>query len=123
MSNGPQPAVPPQMQPPRMKVGYNYAWVANLYGNHIGPNRWKEPPDSQKDPVWKELGDTLTKNLKHLVTLGVKVVRMFILSQGDNYRSKLTSYPSKIWSGKWDLPPSLHPLFLAHFEKLLQAFK
>src|SRR5215210_7021707 len=103
MSNGPQPAVPSN-QPPKMKVGYNYAWVGNLYGNYIGPNRWKEPPDSQNDPVWRDLGGTLPKNLRHLAGLGVKVVRMFIFCNGDNYRNNLTSYPSKIPSGKWDLP-------------------
>jgi len=109
--------------PPLMKVGYNYPWIANLYGNHIGPNRWKEPPDSQKDPYWKEAKDSLARNLATLSGMKVVVVRMFILCQGDNYRNNLTSYPSKVDAGKWDLPAALHPLFREHFQKMLEDFQ
>jgi len=117
-------AAPPRpLLPPKMKVGYNYPWIANLYGNHIGPNRWKGPPDSQKDPYWKEQKDSLARNLAALASMKIVVVRMFILCQGDNYRNDLTSYPSKVPAGKWDLPATLHPLFLEHFQKMLEDFQ
>ncbi len=140
MSEGPQPAVP-LMRPPLLEVGFNYAWVFERYGSHIGPRdyrnkdpkgiwRGNSPPrgEGSELPCWLTdgkdypAGGSLGKNLDFLKNkLNITKVRMFLLCDGTN----CGTYP---WDDNgnllpWDVPDELHPQFLGHFRKMLETFQ
>ncbi|MGH8079148.1 MAG: hypothetical protein ACREP7_01145, partial [Lysobacter sp.] len=54
MTDTPQPAVP-ALRPPLLEVGFNYPWLFNRYGTHLGPRDLEnDPPQgvNSKLPVW-----------------------------------------------------------------------
>lgn len=103
----------------RMPVGYNLPWARNDCGFNFGPN----PYDlTQQDPLWK---DSLPVTLAKLQSLGISVVRWFILANGWNYGPSPDPYwaPPLGWVWSFDPPDTVDPRFARYFEQALQAFK
>jgi hypothetical protein len=121
---------------PSMKLGFNYAWAFEQYGQNFGPVfRPLPPPDGL--PTWK---NTLPRNLGQIKRLGMSIVRFFILQNGLNYGSVRVDPTGRILNiglpipavplqlGKktefiFDPPKALHPLFGQHFRLMLENFR
>jgi hypothetical protein len=114
------------------QVGYNYPWPSNIVGRWLGPgdrqDKW--PPDYATR--WKDLPfkKEIATNLDTLRRHGVEVVRWFLLANGFNYG--LPPRVSAIRSGEpfgtaqvidFDPPDRLDPLFLSHFQQLLEIHR
>jgi hypothetical protein len=126
-----------------VQVGFNYAFSREEYGLQIGPfpptenwtedevqwkeqRRWSElsmqwAGNLPRTPVFRELG----KNLAELKSLGISVVRWFILCDGFNYgygpTRKLRSDGDIEWS--FDPPSRVDPRFPTYFAWILAAFR
>jgi hypothetical protein len=86
-----------------MKVGANYAWPWNCYGNYFG------------NPDLGAWTGTLEDNLGRLSDLGIGVVRVFLLGNGWSYGQL---------QGKAFAPPDALPAaFADQFERMLVAFQ
>ena len=99
-----------------MRVGVNYPW--RDYGWDFGnaPPGWREPG---APPRWRAQID---EHLDHFRSLGISVVRWFILADGLTYGSGAGA-PRQDASGGWRFdPPPLDPEFREHFEELLERF-
>ena len=120
---------------PPMKVGFNYAWSHNLYGQNFGPVFF--PPPAAGLPMWK---GTLPGHLLEFKRMGLSVIRWFILMNGLTYGRNLVvnsagkiedielpvdkSLPiptHEVW--EFNPPDALHPLFVEHFTLMLKMFK
>jgi hypothetical protein len=124
---------------PPMKVGFNYAWSHDKYGQNFGPVFIAPPADGM--PMWQK---TLPKQLIEFKAMGLSVIRWFILMNGLNYgrrlvvddrgviqdielpidRSTIDSGSAQI-THKWEFnpPDKLHPFFTDHFRLMLQMFR
>lgn len=138
-NDGPQPAVP------AFKVGYNYPWAFDDYGQNFGPTFFPAPPGGL--PTWKT---TLPLRLDDLKFPGIKIVRWFVLMNGLNYgritvdtqgviqtiQAPTERSPPERWSAhgkgsvhvegsgwEFDPPNQLHPLVTDHFRQMLQIFQ
>jgi hypothetical protein len=103
-----------------MDAGVNYPWFS--YGWDFGP----APPGwrSANDPAW--VGQ-ISQHLQHLTSIGIGVVRWFILGDGLSYGTGSDApKPDRIATGDgadWRFdPPALAEGFEDHFEALLQNF-
>jgi len=65
---------------PPMKVGFNYAWAFDLYGQNFGPVFFPPPADGL--PTWKK---TVPSHLIEFKAMGLSVIRWFILMNGLTY--------------------------------------
>lgn len=113
-----------------MIVGYNYAWASNKFGIWLGPRDRQDLWPKDYATRWKDLEfkKQMSDNLKILRDNGVQVVRWFLLGNGYNY-----GLPPRVLSIKrgdkfeptteffnFDPPNHLDPLFLDHFQQLLE---
>jgi hypothetical protein len=121
-----------------MQLGFNYAWSRNAYSGDFGPDfnvgqdEWNEnnrraaKGDLAAIPPHK-LFDFLAQNLNDLRGLGFRVVRWFILGNGNAYGGA----PRRLTTGvgafdyDWDFtPPAVVDIrFRRDFAALLTAFK
>lgn len=102
-----------------MQVGVNYPWLN--YGWDFGP----APPSwrgDQADPQWY---GKIDEHLQRFQTLGISVVRWFILADGLGYGTGNNApYPDAGAEGEWRFDPSpAAPEISQHFEELLQRFE
>jgi len=103
-----------------MDAGVNYPWFS--YGWDFGP----APPGwrSGNDPAWvAHLGE----HLQHLASIGISVVRWFILADGLAYGTgpdapKLDRFATGDRVGWKFGPPALGREFQEHFAAVLQSF-
>ena len=120
---------------PSMKLGFNYAWAFEEYGQNFGPVFFPPPADGL--PTWK---NTVSRNLGEIKGLGMSLVRWFILQNGLNYGSVRVDPTGRVLNiglpflaaplqlGKkphfiFDPPKALHPLFGKHFRFMLENFR
>jgi len=120
---------------PPMKVGFNYPWSHNLYGQNFGPVFF--PPPLEGLPMWKT---TLPSQLIEFKAMGISVIRWFILMNGLNYgyisvdgsgRVQTIELPVNNSIGfadsdqNWGFRPPevLDPLFTDHFRLMLKMFR
>lgn len=123
---------------PPMKVGFNYAWAGDLYGQNFGPVFFGPPASGL--PTWKT---TLPSHLSEFKAMGLSVIRWFIMMNGLAYGRGLVVEPNgfinratfelpidrsndragqeNIW--EFNPPDNLHPLFIEHFKLMLQMFR
>jgi len=117
---------------PPMKVGFNYAWAFDDYGQNFGPLFFPSPDGL---PRWKK---TLPAHLTEFKAMGLSVIRWFILMNGLNYgrglvvdgngviqKIELPIDHSGRLSDLWEFnpPDTLHPFFTDHFKLMLQMFR
>ena len=119
--------------PSRLRVGYNYPGPSNQFGFWIGPHNRQDkwPPDYATQ--WKELPwkSTIQSNLATLQQNGIEVVRWFLMGNGWNYgplptkETKTHYFPAVRTEVLWhfDPPDRLDPLFVSHFQQLLELHK
>ena len=78
-----------------MQVGFNYPFSSNRFGSEIGPNIWVSPEVwANNDREAKGNGGHrlpplhahVDRNLALLKTMGIGVVRWFLLGNGNSYR-------------------------------------
>jgi hypothetical protein len=126
------PAVPGDLLPALMEVGYNYTWAFNRYGTTIGPRDIEnDPPTGANDrvPVWLEARPTapkgtLDRNLRALRDeLNIRKVRMFLLGNAFNYGPRPLPNPSGSGPQVFTAPAVAHPLFVEHFTRMLEVFQ
>jgi hypothetical protein len=98
-------------------VGFNYPCAWNAYGLYFGGGN---PPGSNAGlDVWT---DNLKTNLIFLRDeLNIGVVRIFLLCNAFNYGS--VSAARRGFPAKFSLPPTMHPKFKEHIQKMLLAFR
>src|SRR5215213_130217 len=97
-----------------MDVGVNYPWCD--YGWDFGP----APPGwrPHSTPRW---ADTIDDHLRHFQSLGISVVRWFILGDGLTYGTGDQAPKQDRLGAEWRFnPPPLEPSTLEHFDRLLQ---
>jgi hypothetical protein len=100
-----------------MPVGYNLPWARDDFGFNFGPN----PNDlTMQVPLWQP---TLPGKLAILKSLGVSVVRWFILANGWNYGpAPIASWqPPLGWGWSFDPPDPVDSRFASFFEVALQV--
>ncbi|MGZ5090780.1 MAG: hypothetical protein ACXWCY_08840 [Burkholderiales bacterium] len=117
---------------PPMKVGFNYPWAFNDYGQNFGPIFFPVPAGL---PRWKK---TLPAHLIEFKAMGLSVIRWFILMNGLNYgrglvvdnggviqKIELPIDRSGIANNIWEFnpPDKLHPFFTDHFRLMLEMFR
>jgi hypothetical protein len=108
---------------PSLEVGFNYAWPFNRYGTTIGPRDIENNP-----PLGTNQGDmvceaSLDRNLRILRdTLKIRKVRMFLMGNAFNYGARPLPGLGPQGSSFFDAPQVLHPLFLSHFQRMLEIF-
>jgi hypothetical protein len=129
-----------------MQIGFNYAWSHNRYGAQIGPDPYVEPDvwnaqaklvasgDLSRVPL-PPLFDHVDANLWYLRTIGVSVVRWFLLGNGFNYGPPSKDSPrlapgfrsAKLGTFEpgrsFDPPSQIDRRFMRDFEELLVRFK
>lgn len=129
---------------PPMKVGFNYAWGCDDYGQNFGPTFFPPPADGL--PKWKK---TLPSHLIEFKAMGLSVIRWFILMNGLTYgRGLVVEDSGRIQPGALEIPidrstnstnrdgspvvkhlwefnppDKLHPLFTDHFRLMLEMFR
>jgi hypothetical protein len=124
-----------------MKVGFNYAWAGDLYGQNFGPVFFPPPADGL--PTWKK---TLPSHLIEFKAMGLSVIRWFILMNGLTYgRGLVVEDSGRIRPGALELPidrsrinpasaqithiwefnppDKLHPLITDHFRLMVEMFR
>jgi hypothetical protein len=122
-----------------MKLGFNYAWAFEQYGQNFGPVFFPPPADGL--PTWK---NTLPRNLGQIKRLGMSIVRWFILENGLNYGVLKVDPDGRISEiglpvplppplippifpqqpkFRFEPPKTLHPLFGQHFRFMLENFR
>jgi hypothetical protein len=120
------------MQPALMEVGYNYNWAFNRYGTQIGPRDIENDPPTginNEIPVWLESRPTapkgtLDRNLRVLRDeLNIRKVRTFLLGNAFNYGPRPVPNPSGSGPQVFAAPAVAHPLFVAHFTRMLEVFQ
>lgn len=116
----------------KLTVGYNYPWPSNKFGVWIGPQDRQDRWPSNYAQIWKDLPfkKEITDNLKTLQDNGVEVIRWFLMGNGFNYGlPPRVTYAGTRDSGgavkkvvrvDFDPPTQLDPLFLDHFQQLLE---
>ena len=111
-----------------MEVGFNYAWAWNIYGQYFGGGE-KIPGSHPSMDRWTK---DLQTNLRRLKTdLNIRHVRIFLLCNANNYGTvvaggKKTIGGKPIHNFKRDRftpPSSLHPKYLEHLKRMLEAFR
>lgn len=101
-----------------MRVGVNYPWYDYGWDFGAAPPAWR---GSLPTPRWY---GAIDEDLERFASLGITVVRWFILGDGLAYGSG----PDAPWrdgsSGRpWRFePPALDPRLLDHFDQLLRRF-
>jgi len=102
-----------------MQVGVNYPWLNYGWDFGLGPPSWR---GSQTDPQWFRVIDA---HLQYFQSLGITVVRWFILADGLTYGTDSSApYPDGAAPGEWRFdPPALAPEITQNFEELLQRFE
>ncbi len=103
-----------------MDVGVNYPWVDYGWDFGSAPPGWARGPGGE--PRWRAEVD---RHLERFVSLGLRVVRWFILADGLAYGTGPAA-PRRVgsWMGRaWRFePPPLDPELPAHFGQLLERF-
>ena len=101
-----------------MQVGVNYPWFDYGWDFGAAPPSWR---GSSTSPRWFA---NIDQDLQHLRSLGISVVRWFILADGLTYGTGQNApRPDPAAVGQWRFnPPALSPEFLPHFEELLKRF-
>ncbi|HTN72546.1 MAG TPA: hypothetical protein VMO00_15810 [Methylomirabilota bacterium] len=121
-----------------MKVGFNYqAW--NTYGLQIGPYTGANDPtwDAERDGLSGKrppkfplppLFNNLSRNLSELRSIGISVVRWFLLGNGVVYGKAARrtviqedGQPKTIW--RFTPPLAIDPRFAFHFREMLSVFR
>src|SRR6476659_9124379 len=119
-----------------MLVGFNYPVSHNRFGDQIGPELWVDPGTFAKYDRMEAAGDLssiplpglfdkVDRNLANLKKMGVKVVRWFLLGNGNNYGPR----PIEVWrppqkvSPKFTPPSNLDKRFRRDFTELLSRFR
>lgn len=102
-----------------MLVGVNYPWFDYAWDFGAAPPGWRPATT----PRWY---GAITTELQFLATIGVSVVRWFILADGFAYGTG-SAAPQPDTSpghgGQWRFhPPTISPDLLAHFGELLDRF-
>jgi hypothetical protein len=124
---------------PPMKVGFNYAWSHDLYGQNFGPVFFPPPADGL--PMWRK---TLPSHLIEFKAMGLSVIRWFIMMNGLTYgRGLVVDAAGRIQdielptdrttadlsagklAHKWEFnpPDALHATFIEHFKLMLQMVR
>jgi hypothetical protein len=119
--------LPPPGKPPVMQVGYNYPWPWDKYGCYFG-----EPAE----PWIAHWLDVLPANLSEIADLGMKVVRIFLVCNGNNWGKMTPHSYSKVvqehgggfhqetmtvWS--FDPPDATDPRCTQQLKKMLECFR
>lgn len=127
-------APPTPMLPPKLTVGINYPWPGNNYGYWIGPHIW----DTRYPPVTLDWPTRMPINLESCYDAGARVVRLFLLCNGNNYgKPKSWGKTKPAWDtdGKtfcdyksnnyyeFDPPDPLDPQFASDFKQALDIFQ
>jgi hypothetical protein len=100
-----------------MRVGVNYPWRDYGWDFGVAPPSWREPDAA---PRWRA---HLDEHLDYFRTLGITVVRWFILADGLTYGSGDDApRPDPAGEGWRFDPPPIDGVFLRHFEELLERF-
>ncbi|WP_394827636.1 hypothetical protein [Pendulispora albinea] len=127
----------PDLEPPRLEVGYNYTWPFARYGTTIGPRDIEnDPPTGANDrdpPEWLHVGasppgGSLARNLRVLRDeLEIRKVRIFLLGNAYNYGNRpvpvLGHGETRHGRFKFTAPSVAHPLFREHFRQMLRIFE
>jgi hypothetical protein len=101
-----------------MQVGVNYPWLDYGWDFGLGPPAWR---GGRTVPRWfAEVDD----HVRHFQSLGISVVRWFILADGLTYGvGDAAPVPDPASSGDWRFDPGpLSGELLEHFEELLGRF-
>lgn len=101
-----------------MQVGVNYPWFDYGWDFGLGPAAWR---GGRTTPRWYAAIDD---HLRHLQSLGISVVRWFVLADGLTYGVEATApAPDPVAAGAWRFdPPPLAGEHLEHFDELLTRF-
>ncbi len=101
-----------------MQVGVNYPWFDYGWDFGLGPPSWR---GARTTPRWY---DAIDGHLSHLQSLGITVVRWFILADGLTYGvGDSAPTPDPVKRGQWRFsPPPLAQEVPEHFEHLLSRF-
>ena len=102
-----------------MTVGVNYPWFDYGWDFGVAPPGWRS---TQTDPRW--YGE-IDSHLQRFQSLGISVVRWFILGDGLTYGTGGSApYADATAGGEWRFdPPMPAPEIAQHFEELLQRFE
>ncbi len=101
-----------------MKVGVNYPWFNYGWDFGLAPPAWS---GNQTDPAWYGQIDA---HLQQFQSLGISVVRWFILCDGLTYGTGASAPHPDPADGEWRFdPPPPAPEIAQHFEELLQRFE
>lgn len=101
-----------------MQVGVNYPWFDYGWDFGVAPPGWR---GGATTPRWYPDVDG---HLRHFQSLGIAVVRWFILADGLTYGvARDAPLPDPVERGRWRFsPPPLSREFLEHFAELLTRF-
>ncbi|MEO8077110.1 MAG: hypothetical protein ABI818_12325 [Acidobacteriota bacterium] len=101
-----------------MQVGVNYPWRDYGWDFGLAPPTWRAEP---AEPTWHAEIDV---DLQHLRSLGISVVRWFILADGLTYgQGPAAPQPDAVSGDLWHFdPPPLSAECQLHFEELLRRF-
>jgi len=101
-----------------MRVGVNYPWCDYGWDFGPGPPAWR---GGWTTPRWSS---EIDGHLRHFQSLGISVVRWFVLADGLSYGvGAAAPVPDRAVKGGWRFDPSpLDGEFLQHFEALLERF-
>ncbi len=98
-----------------MQVGVNYPWFDYGWDFGLGPDEWR---GRRLTPRWY---DYIDADLEHLHSLGITIIRWFVLADGLSYgtagEAPYLDAGSHVW--RFD-PPPLGDVALAHFDELLR---
>jgi hypothetical protein len=108
-------------------VGFNYPVSYNAFGSQIGPNLWVSRDTWSKYNRLEAAGelssiplpplfDHVDRNLSNLKAMGIKVVRWFLLGNGNNYGPT----PFKVFvtaTGTRDSPPPIQSSNAQYYTK------
>lgn len=101
-----------------MLVGVNYPWLDYGWDFGLGPPAWR---GGRGTPRWY---DSIDAHLQHFSSLGISVVRWFILADGLTYGTGLDApTPDPARRHRWRFePPAVSDEILEHFATLLARF-
>jgi len=96
----------------RTIIGLNYPWAYNKYGLYFGPH--------PKEPWMDKWIESFDNNLQAIKEMGVRLVRIFLLCNGENLGLIDPSDPL----GQWMFKPASDPAYLifrTHLKKMFNA--
>src|SRR5262245_26185515 len=102
-----------------MRVGVNYPWLDYGWDFGLGPPRWR---GDRTAPRWL---DVIDEHLDRLRTIGITVVRWFILADGLTYGTDAAAprRDETVPGGGWRFdPPALDQDVVDAFDELLRRF-